>query len=122
MSHEIRTPMNAVVGLADLTSMMEGVPEDARKNLSKLRTSSQYMLSLINDILDMSRIENGMLATAHEPFNLKQMLHDLQSMMDGEAERYMLSFSLDTEISHSSLKGDAVRLRPGTGKSSFKCF
>ena len=110
MSHEIRTPMNAVVGLADLTSMMEGVPEDARKNLSKLRTSSQYMLSLINDILDMSRIENGMLATAHEPFNLKQMLHDLQSMMDGEAERYMLSFSLDTEISHSSLKGDAVRL------------
>ena len=111
MSHEIRTPMNAVVGLADLTCMMEGVPDDARKNLSKLRTSSQYMLSLINDILDMSRIENGMLSIACEPFYLEQMLHDLKSMMAGEAERYRLSFSLETEISHSSLMGDAVRLR-----------
>lgn len=111
MSHEIRTPMNAVVGLADLIGMTEGVPQEAKQNLVKLRTSSQYMLSLINDILDMSRIDNGMLSIASEPFSLEQMLHDLKSMMSGEALRHELSFSLETEISHSCLQGDAVRLR-----------
>lgn len=111
MSHEIRTPMNAVVGLADLTSMMDDIPETARENLSKLRTSSQYMLSLINDILDMSRIDNGMLSIANEDFSLNQVLHNLQSMMSGEAQRHGLSFTVETEVFHSDLKGDAVRLR-----------
>lgn len=111
MSHEIRTPMNAVVGLADLTCMLENLPDEARENLSKLRTSSQYMLSLINDILDMSRIDNGMLSIASEPFSLEQVLRDLESMMSGEAERHGLYFSLETAYTHSGLLGDAVRLR-----------
>ena len=111
MSHEIRTPMNAVVGLADLTCMMEDVPEAARENLSKLRASSQYMLNLINDILDMSRIDNGMLSIASESFSLTQVLQNLESMMSGEAQRRGISFTLETEVSHSDLKGDAVRLR-----------
>lgn len=111
MSHEIRTPMNAVVGLADLTCMIDDVPENVRNNLIKLRTSSQYMLSLINDILDMSRIENGMLTIANEPFSLRQVLDDLQVMMGAEAQRRDLSFTMETEISHITLKGDAVRLR-----------
>ncbi|MBC8531736.1 ATP-binding protein [Gehongia tenuis] len=111
MSHEIRTPMNAVVGLADLTSMMEDIPEAARANLRKLRTSSQYMLSLINDILDMSRIDNGMLSIADESFSLEQVLHDLQSMMSGEASRHDLSFTLEKKFTHGALRGDAVRLR-----------
>lgn len=111
MSHEIRTPMNAVVGLADLTGMLEGVPENVRENLAKIRASSQYLLSLINDILDMSRIENGMLSIANEPFSLEQMVDNLYSMMEAEAQRRGVDFSVKQEIRHSDLMGDAVRLR-----------
>ena len=111
MSHEIRTPMNAVVGLADLTDMMEGVPEGVHENLSKLRSSSHYLLSLINDILDMSRIDSGMLSIADEPFSLERVLDDLQGMMDSEAGRRGVRFTLERQITHSALSGDAVRLR-----------
>ncbi|WP_418666766.1 ATP-binding protein [Allofournierella sp.] len=111
MSHEIRTPMNAVVGLTDLTSMMEGVPEAVQANLGKIRSSSHYLLGLINDILDMSRIDSGMLTIGSEPFSLGELLQDLESMMHGEAERRSIAFRLDTRIQHDGLCGDAIRLR-----------
>ncbi|WP_087065786.1 ATP-binding protein [Intestinibacillus massiliensis] len=111
MSHELRTPMNAVVGLADLTSMMEGTPADVQENLSKLRASSNYMLGLINDILDMSRIDSGKLILAREPFSLERMLDEIQSMMAPEAQRRGLTYSLQKEIVHCGLAGDAIRLR-----------
>ena len=111
MSHEIRTPINAVVGLADLTSMMKDVPDEVRENLSKLRSSSRYLLSLINDILDMSRVENGMLTITSEPFSLSQVLDDLRSMMEAEAKRRQLTLIVEMKITHCSVTGDAVRLR-----------
>lgn len=54
MSHEIRTPMNAIVGLADLTERLPDLPEKTQRNLGKVKASSHYLLSLINDILDMT--------------------------------------------------------------------
>ncbi len=111
MSHELRTPMNAVVGLTDLTSMMEGVPDDVRENLAKLRASSHYMLDLINDILDMSRIDSGKLSLANEPFSLERMLDDIQAMMESEARRRDLTYTMEKKIAHSSLTGDGIRLR-----------
>lgn len=111
MSHEIRTPMNAVVGLADLTDRMEGVPENVRQNLSKIKTAARYLLSLINDILDMGRIDNGMLFISDEPFFLKEMLTDLQNMMESGAESRKLSFFVEQDIVHDELIGDAIRLR-----------
>ena len=111
MSHELRTPMNAVVGLTDLISMMEGVPDNVRENLIKLRASSNYMLDLINDILDMSRIDSGKLSLDSEPFSLERMLDDIHTMMGSEAQRQGITFTLEKEIAHSSLTGDATRLR-----------
>ena len=111
MSHELRTPMNAVVGLTDLTSMMEGVPDHVQENLSKLRASSQYMLDLINDILDMSRIDSGKLSLASEPFSLERMLGEIQTMMESEAQRRGLTYTLEKKIVNSGLLGDAIRLR-----------
>ena len=111
MSHELRTPMNAVVGLTELTSMMEGVPAHVQENLSKLRASSHYLLDLINDILDMSRIDSGMLSLASEPFSLDCMVSEIQAMMEGEAQRRGLTYTLEKETIHSSLSGDAIRLR-----------
>lgn len=111
MSHEIRTPMNAIVGLADLTGMMNDVPVDVRENLSKIRSASQYLLGLINDILDMSRIDSGMLSIAKEPFSLNQMLDSLQSMMESEAQRRGILFIVEKSVNEGVLLGDAIRLR-----------
>lgn len=111
MSHELRTPMNAVVGLTDLTGMMEGVPDDVRENLIKLRASSHYMLDLINDILDMSRIDSGKLVLASEPFSLERMLGELQAMMGPEAQRRGIQYTMEKDLTHSGLTGDAIRLR-----------
>lgn len=111
MSHELRTPMNAVVGLTDLTGMMKGVPEDVQENLSKLRSSSHYMLDLINDILDMSRIDSGKLSLDIESFSLERMLDEIQSMMESEAKRRGLTYTMEKKIVHSSLTGDVIRLR-----------
>ena len=111
MSHEIRTPMNAIVGLADLTNMMDDVPDNIRENLSKIRVSSQYLLGLINDILDMSRIDSGMLSIAEEPFSMSEMIENLQSMMEAEAQRRGVSLTVEKSIDNSILLGDAIRLR-----------
>lgn len=111
MSHEIRTPMNAVVGLTDLTSMMSGLPKEVQENLTKIRVSSQYMLELINDILDMSRIENGMLSITKEPFSLKKVLDEIQIMMEPEAKRRQITYILEDAIFHKDVIGDAIRLR-----------
>lgn len=111
MSHEIRTPMNAIVGLTDLTEAIEGLPPKARENLEKIKTSSQYMLNLISDILDMSRIENGKMEMTCEPFSMRATLDNIESMMTGEAERKQLHFVLKTDIKNDALVGDALRLR-----------
>lgn len=111
MSHEIRTPMNAIVGLTDLTGMMEGLPEKARENLSKIKSSSRYLLELINDILDMSRIENGKMDMAAEPFSLGGVLNEIENMMLAEADRRQLHFHMEEDIRDDELIGDAIRLR-----------
>lgn len=111
MSHEIRTPMNAIVGLSDLTGMLDGLPEKARENLAKVKTSSHYLLGLINDILDMSRIENGKMDIVSEPFSMGAMLREIESMMTEEASKKQLEFKLEKKIQDDVLIGDAIRLR-----------
>lgn len=111
MSHEIRTPMNAIVGLSDLIAMQDEVSESVKLQLTKLRSSSRYLLGLINDILDMSRIDSNMLSVAKEPFSLIQMLDELYSMMKGEAERRNLELKMNIDINHKVIEGDSIRLR-----------
>lgn len=111
MSHELRTPMNAIVGLADLAGTTQGLPEKTRTELAKIKTSSRYLLSLINDILDMSRIESGKLEIAHEAFSLGGLLGDVRSMLAQEAANSGVDFSLDQELTDDVVVGDAIRLR-----------
>lgn len=111
MSHEIRTPMNAIVGLTDLTAMTEGLPEKVSKNLEKIKTSSKYLLSLINDILDMSRIENGKMTLAAENFSMHEMLSDIENMLQQDAANRSLEFGLKESVDHDVVVGDELRLR-----------
>ena len=103
--------MNAIIGLTDLTSRQEDVPVPVRENLTKIRSSSHYLLSLLNDILDMSRIDSGMMTIAAEPFSLSKMLNELYSMLSGEAIRHGLEFIVNNVAEHDQFKGDAIRLR-----------
>lgn len=111
MSHEIRTPMNAISGLSDLTCMMKDVPEEIESNLRKIRSSSRYLLSLINNILDMSKIDSEMLTLNPESFSLRDMLDDLTSMMRVQAEQKDLQFNFNCQLTHEFLMGDSIRLR-----------
>ena len=111
MSHEIRTPMNAIIGLTDLICKERDVPPEIEKKLKKIRSSSQYLLTLINDILDMSRIENGKMEIEQKDFSLSLLLQELQSMMSTQAEQKGLGFQVDFQVSHDWLAGDPVRLR-----------
>lgn len=111
MSHEIRTPMNAIVGLTDLSYMERDNHQKVAENLKKIRGSSQYMLALINDILDMSRIENGKMEIREENFSLGKMLDELAEMMGTQAEQKGLNFNQTRKISHQWISTDSIRLR-----------
>ena len=103
MSHEIRTPMNAIVGLSTLISMKDHVPEDVKESLAKLNDSSRYLLGLINDILDMSRIDQGMMTIAEESFSLNRALDEICSIMQAQAQRKQVKLSSRLEIKHTDL-------------------
>lgn len=111
MSHEIRTPMNAIVGLTDLTRMEEEVPPKIEAKLQKIRSSSQYLLSLISDILDMSQIENGKMEIEQENFSMLEVLGNLEEIVDTQAEQKMIRFRSVNQICHEWLLGDPTRLR-----------
>lgn len=111
MSHEIRTPMNAIVGLANLTCMEQEVPPEIEKKLRKIHSSSKYLLALINDILDMSRIEYGKMEIVEKEFSLSHMLGELQDMMSSQTQQKGLEFQGEIHISHDWLSGDEIRLR-----------
>lgn len=111
MSHEIRTPMNAIVGLTDIIEMKGQLSGKVREDLDKIKSSSQYMLSLINDILDMSRIENGKMEMASEPFSISSLASDVESMLAQDAGKKGLNFEVKKSIGNDIVAGDAIRLR-----------
>ena len=81
MSHEIRTPMNAIIGLDSLALQNESLPAETREYLEKIGESAHHLLGLINDILDMSRIESGRLMIRKEEFSFSGMLEQLNTMV-----------------------------------------
>lgn len=111
MSHEIRTPMNAIVGLLDLASMEKNVPDSVREKLKKIQSSAKYLLSLINDILDMSKIENGRMEIVSEEFSMGVLMEELKGMIETQAVQKKITYSHNVSIRHDWLVGDSVRLR-----------
>lgn len=75
MSHEIRTPMNAIIGMTVIALTRLDDRSRMEDCLTKIALSSRHLLGLINDVLDMSKIEGGKLTIAHEPFNFKRLCH-----------------------------------------------
>ncbi|MBO7670915.1 MAG: amino acid permease, partial [Oscillospiraceae bacterium] len=92
MSHEIRTPMNAIIGLDSLALRDETISEKTREYLEKIDASARHLLGLINDILDMSRIESGRLVLRREVFSLSDMLEQINTMIMSQCSEKGLSY------------------------------
>jgi len=95
MSHEIRTPMNAVLGFAQLLERDHSLSAVARNMVATIMKSGEHLLSIINDILEMSRIEAGRIEVRTQPLDLYDLLNDLTAMLRLRAEEKGLAFTLD---------------------------
>ena len=111
MSHEIRTPMNGIIGMNTIARQNINHPEKAEECLRKQALSTQHLLSLINDVLDMSKIESGKIEIKRESFYLKDLLEQISTSYYGQAEIRGINYEtiLEDEIG-GSLIGDSLRL------------
>ena len=110
MSHEIRTPMNAIIGLTHLALMSEEATPALKENLTKIETSSQFLLTLLNDTLDMSKIENEKMQILAQPFALGPLLDHMLDIFEMQAETNGNSLLFDTLFEHACFCGDAMRI------------
>ena len=134
MSHEIRTPMNAIIGLDSIALKDPDLPERTREHLQKIGGSAKHLLSLINDILDMSRIESGRLTLKNEEFSFREMLEQINTMINGQCQDKGLTYEchingkVDDYYIGDSMKlkqviinilGNSVKFTPTPGTVSF---
>ena len=110
MSHDIRTPMNAIIGITTLMKNELHEPEKLAEHLGKLETSGQLLLGIINDILDMSRIESGKTTLNVEKMNLPQQVGQLDSIIRQQAGQRLQTFTVETHVQHENVLGDPNRL------------
>lgn len=111
MSHEIRTPMNGILGMLSLMRMHLSAPKTAEEYLNRTENLSQFLLTLINDILDMSRIESGKMELVAEPFDLYELADKLDAMFRGTAEAKGIHWSIQMQdFDVHDVIGDEMRL------------
>lgn len=111
MSHDMRTPMNAVIGMTAIAAAHADEPETVRGCLRKIDASSRHLLGLINDVLDMSRIESGKMAMGCEPFSLPEVMESTISMVYPAIRAKRQHFSVRLHgVKHEHLIGDGLRL------------
>lgn len=111
MSHEIRTPMNAIIGMTTIALSKQDNPRKVEDCLCKIAESSRHLLGLINDILDMSKIENGKLSIAHEQFSLPRCIQNINDIIRPQAISRKLNFEIFQEhVEQEDLVGDELRL------------
>ena len=110
MSHDIRTPMNAIIGITTLMKNELHQPEKLAEHLDKLETSGQLLLGIINNILDMSRIESGKTTLNVEKMNLPQQVSQLDSIIRQQAGQRRQTFTVNTHLQHENVLADPNRL------------
>ena len=111
MSHDIRTPMNAIIGFTTLAVSNIENKEKVRDYLGKILASSNHLLSLINDILDMSRIESGKIHLEETKVNLSDLLHDLKTIISGQIHAKQLELYMDAmDVTDEDIYCDKTRL------------
>ncbi len=111
MSHDIRTPMNAIVGLSTLLQRDADKPEKVREHTRKITTSSQHLLGLINDVLDMSKIESGKTTLSIGEFNLAEIVEEMVTIMRSQAKARRQEFEVYVKnLTDEQVLGDKNRI------------
>ncbi len=113
MSHDIRTPMNSIMGLTAIGSMHVNEPERVSDCFSKISIASRHLLGLINEVLDMARIESGNIKLSEEDFSLAESVDSLLTIVgpQAEAKELELSVSIGSSVKHENVVGDSMRLQ-----------
>ena len=112
MSHEIRTPMNAIIGLDSLALHEEDISPKMRDYLEKIGSSAEHLLSLINEILDMSRIESGRLTIRNEEFSFTKLLEQVNTIFNGQCEEKGIKYNCNVGKQLDSYYiGDGIKIR-----------
>ncbi len=134
MSHEIRTPMNAIIGLDNIALSEPGLSEKTRDHLEKIGSSARHLLGLINDILDMSRIESGRMILKNEEFSFGDMIEQINTMISSQCRERGLQYDCvfkskvneyyigdDTKLKQVliNILGNAVKFTPSPGCITF---
>ena len=110
MSHEIRTPLNGIIGMTHILRR-EGVTPLQTDRLAKIDTSAEHLLSTINDILDLSKIEAGKVVLEDAPLAINSLLANVDSIMNARAQDKGLCLRIETDVFPSNLRGDPTRLQ-----------
>ena len=112
MSHDIRTPLNAITGFAGLARDHTDDPQALERYLDKIDTASEHLLSLINDVLDMSSIESGRVHVADEPVNLKTLAGELQTIVSDTADKKNIALTFDLDgVEHPDVRADQLKIK-----------
>ncbi len=110
MSHEIRTPMNGIMGMTEI-ALKDGQTEERRIDcLRKIEYSSEYLLGLINDILDMSKIESGKMRLIEEKCNLMEMIQGLRPLLEAKLNENNIQYIADIQLKNHWFMADSLRL------------
>ena len=133
MSHEIRTPMNAIIGLDSIALKEPGLSPRTREQLEKIGGSARHLLNLINDVLDMSRIESGRMVLKSEEFSFASMIEQINAMIHsqcydrgleyeceihGSVDDYYIGDDMKLKQALINILGNAVKFTPAPGKVS----
>ena len=111
MSHDIRTPMNAIIGFTDLLGENLRDEKKARDYISKIKSSSDYLLSLINNVLEMARIESGRSDLDERDISVEKSLDAVYWIFEAQMKEKHIDFIWDVNVKHNNIKCDAVKLK-----------
>ena len=113
MSHDIRTPINGIRGMVQIANHSMGNSAKLQECHNKIWTATEHLLSLVNDVLDMNKLESGKFTLKHEPFDLKQIIDEVHVVVETQAKEYGVDFRHKNtgEIEHRKLLGSPVYLK-----------
>lgn len=110
ISHEIRTPINAIVGMTEIAKKTPNNLEKTRESLDKIEASSKVLLSIVNDILDISAIENAKMKIANEPFEFNALPEGIKAIYESQCKNKGIQLVIDSEVKATHFRGDSLRV------------